>query len=163
VTTSRTFSRSIRVAAMFAAGTVLLVAVEGANAKGGGCGGCGGHSQSAHDGNFDNPFRNTIHPIIVSKPDRRSDRDKDYRDDKRHKGINSYPKPVVTNPPLPGTGGTNTIRPIINPNPVSVSSGPTSGYPGNVIVRDHRSGAPEGGVVVTYAPKPPVVRDHRRQ
>jgi len=131
---------------MLTAGIFLIAATEGAVAKGGSSGGgmrgpAFGPSSGAHVGT-------TSHE---SKHDRDRDREDKYSD--KHKDKDKYAGNCKH--PLPGTCGTNTIHPIINPNPKPVAAPPPASSPGPV-VRDHRPGGNAAGL----APGT-IVRDHR--
>src|SRR6266446_2831707 len=133
---------------MLTAGIFLIAATEGAVAKGGNSGGgmrgpAFGPSFGAHVGM----------PSHESRRDHDRDRGDMYSDKHKHKDHDKYADKCKH--PAPGTCGTNTIHPIINPNPKPVSTPPPASSPGPV-VRDHRPGGNAAGV----APGT-IIRDHR--
>jgi hypothetical protein len=126
----------------------LITATQGSLAKGGNSGGgmrgpALGPSFGAHIGM----------PRHESRRDHNRDRGDMYSDKHSHKDHNKYADKCKH--PAPGTCGTNTIHPIINPNPKPVSAPPPASSPGPV-VRDHRPGGNAAGV----APGT-IIRDHR--
>ncbi len=131
---------------MLTAGIFLIAATEVAVAKGGNSGGgmrgpAFGPSSGAHVGM-------TSHE---SKHDR--DRGDMYSDRHKHKNHDKYADKCKH--PAPGTCGTNTIHPIITPNPKPVAAPPPASSPGPV-VRDHRPGGNAAGLVPGT-----IIRDHR--
>jgi hypothetical protein len=129
---------------MLTAGIFLIAATEGALAKGGSSGGgmrgpAFGPSSRAHVGM-------TSHESNRDRGDKYSDK----HDDKHHDKYAEKCKHRFL-----GTCGTNTIHPIINPNPKPVAAPPPASnrYP---VVRDHRPGGNAAGL----APGT-VIRDHR--
>src|SRR6266853_1843083 len=72
-----------------------------------------------------------------SKHDRDHDRRDWYSDKHKDKDHDKYA--AKCKHPAPGTCGTNTIHPVINPNPKPVATPPPASNPGPV-VRDHRPG-----------------------
>jgi hypothetical protein len=126
----------------------LIAATQGALAKGGNSGGgmrgpAAGPSFGAHSGMPSHEFWR----------DHNRDRGEMYSDKHNHKDHDRYADKCKH--PAPGTCGTNTIHPIINPNPKPVSAPPPASSPGPV-VRDHRPGGNAAGV----APGT-IIRDHR--
>jgi len=134
---------------MLAAGIFLIAATEGALARVGNSGGgmrgpAFGPSVGAHVG------------MTSHESKRDHDRDRDHGDkysDHKHKDHDKYA--AKCKHPLPGTCGTNTIHPIINPNPKPVAAPPPASNPGPV-VRDHRPGGNAAGLVPGT-----IIRDHR--
>jgi hypothetical protein len=131
---------------MLTAGIFLIAATEGAPARGGGSGGgmrgpALGPSVGAHVGMTSHEFKRDH-----DRGDKYSDKHKD-KDHDKYAGKCKHP--------LPGTCGTNTIHPIINPNPKPVAAPPPASNPGPV-VRDHRPGGNAAGPVPGT-----IIRDHR--
>jgi hypothetical protein len=135
-------------ALMLTAGIFLIAATEGALAKGGSSG--GGMRGPAFAPSFGGHGGMTSHE---SKHDRDHDRRDWYSDKHKHKDHDKYADKCKH--PAPGTCGTNTIHPIINPNPKPVAVPPPASNPGPV-VRDHRPGGNAAGPVPGT-----IVRDHR--
>jgi hypothetical protein len=134
---------------MLTAGIFLIAATEGALAKGGSSGGgmrgpAFGPCSGAHVGM-------TSHE---SNRDRDHDRGDKYSDKHKDKDHDRYAGKCKH--PAPGTCGTNTIHPIINPNPKPVASPPPPASPPGPIVRDHRPGGNAAGLVPGT-----IIRDHR--
>jgi hypothetical protein len=133
---------------MLSAAIFLIAATQGALAKGGSSGGgmrgpTLGPSFGAHVGM----------PSHESRRDHNRDREDMYSD--KHKHMDHDKHADKCKHPAPGTCGTNTIHPIINPNPKPVSAPPPASSAGPV-VRDHRPGGNAAGV----APGT-IIRDHR--
>ena len=133
---------------MLTAGIFLIAATEVAVAKGGNSG--GGMRGPAFGPSFGGHIGMTSHE---SKHDRDHDRRDWYSDKHKDKDHDKYA--AKCKHPAPGTCGTNTIHPIINPNPKPVAAPPPASNPGPV-VRDHRPGGNAAGV----APGT-IIRDHR--
>lgn len=156
MTTSKAFSRFC-VAAMLAAGTVLMAAGHGASAKGG-----GDHDKmKSHESNGGSNLSDKLSQKHKDKDEEKysekhkdkgkeysekmkhKDKDKDaekYSEKHKDKGKEYAEKKkdkdrhktngnstASNNPPAPGTGGTNTIHPIPSPAPVASSSGSPAG------------------------------------
>src|SRR5258708_39375280 len=124
---------------MLTAGIFLIAATQGALAKGGNSGGgmrgpALGPSSGAHVGM-------TSHE---SKHDHDRDRGDKYSDKHKDKDHDKYAGKCKHM--FAGTCGTNTIHPIINPNPKPVAAPPPASNPGPV-VRDHRPGGNAAGTV----------------
>src|SRR6266478_8062771 len=133
---------------MLTAAIFLIAATQGALAKGGNSG--GGMRGPAFGPSFGAHMGMTSHE---SKHDHYHDRGDKYSDKHKHKDHDKYADKCKH--PAPGTCGTNTLHPIINPNPKPVSTPPPASSPGPV-VRDHRPGGNAAGV----APGT-IIRDHR--
>ena len=133
---------------MLTAGIFLIAATEGALAKGGNSG--GGMRGPAFGPSFGGHIGMTSHE---SKHDRDHDRRDWYSDKHKDKDHDEYA--AKCKHPAPGTCGTNTIHPIINPNPKPVAAPPPASNPGPV-VRDHRPGGNAAGLVPGT-----IIRDHR--
>jgi hypothetical protein len=134
---------------MLAAGIFLIAATEGALAKGGNSGGgmrapSFGPSSGAHVGM-------TSHE---SRHDHDRDRGDMYSDKHKHKDHDKYADKCKH--PAPGSCGTNTIHPIISPNPKPVAAPPPPASNPGPIVRDHRPGGNAAGPVPGT-----IIRDHR--
>jgi hypothetical protein len=156
MTTSKAFSRFC-VAAMLAAGTVLMAAGHGASAKGG-----GDHDKmKSHESNGGSNLSDKLSQKHKDKDEEKysekhrdkgkeysekikhKDKDKDaekYSEKHKDKGKeyaekkkdkdkhNTAGSSTASNSPhAPGTGGTNTIHPIPSPAPVASSSGSPAG------------------------------------
>lgn len=134
---------------MLTASIFLIVATQGALAKGGNPGSgmkgsASGPGSGAHVGMMSHESKHE------RDHDRRYDFDK-HRDHDKHAAKCKHP--------LPGTCGTNTIHPIItDPKPVTAKppAYPPPAAPPSTIVRDHRPGGNAAG------PAPgTIIRDHR--
>src|SRR5215467_12032961 len=129
-------------------GIFLVAATESTLARGGSFG--SGMRSPAFGPNFGAHVGMTSHE---SKHDHDRNRGDEYSDKHQHKDHNKYADKC--NHPLPGTCGTNTIHPIINPNPTPVAAPPPASNPYSV-VRDHRPGGNAAGPVAGT-----IIRDHR--
>ncbi len=133
---------------MLTAGIFLIAATEGALAKGGNSG--GGMRGPAFGPSFGGHIGMTSHE---SKHDRDHDRRDWYSDKHKDKDHDKYA--AKCKHPAPGTCGTNTIHPIINPNPKPVATNPPASNL-DPVVRDHRPGGNAAGLVPGT-----IIRDHR--
>ena len=188
MTRSRFFSGSTGLAALLAAGVIVLgsadLAWAGHGGGGGGGGGSNHMSQSRSSGASNHPMgikQITIHPIISKggnsggSKSGGKDHDRKYsgkhdgkdhdrskhasKDHKRHKGDDDHDKPPTKTTGNTGTPGLPGKPPVVSKPPVEV------------VVRDHRDPTlppgyirlPNGGVGRAPAPTAdgPIVRDHR--
>jgi hypothetical protein len=183
MTTSKTFSGLSRVAAVLAAGTVLLAAADGASARNGGNSNDHGEMRSSqssrisgdHDMESRESNRASDRSANVSQKDKAKDGDKysekhkdkgeEYSEKTKDKDKDKNPGTTTANknPPAPGTQGTNTIHPIPSPSPVASSPGsPTGVTPVNTIhpILSPPPAASSSGTPIT-PPENTIVRDHR--
>jgi len=135
---------------MLTAGIFLIAATEGALAKGGNSG--GGMRGPAFSPSPSSGARvgMTSHESGRDRDHDRGDKYSDKHKDKDHDKHAGKCKHMFA-----GTCGTNTIHPIINPNPKPVAAPPPASNPGPV-VRDHRPGGNAAGLVPGT-----IIRDHR--
>jgi hypothetical protein len=133
---------------MLTAGIFLIAATQGALAKGGNSG--GGMRGPALGPSFGAKVGMTSHE---SKHDHDRDRGDKYSD--KHKDNDHDKHAGKCKHMFAGTCGTNTIHPIINPNPKPVAAPPPASNPVPV-VRDHRPGGDAAGLVPGT-----IIRDHR--
>lgn len=174
----RSFSTSTGLAALLAAGIIVLGSADLAAAKGGGGGGGGGNgggnshssfssSMSRSSGSSSKPaFVNTIHPIISKggSNSKHKDRDDDHKYSDKHDGKHKHANKDHDRDHDRDYDKHKDKPPVIwggNP-PRSPGSGtpPTSKPPGDVVVRDHRGEPLPGGF--ERLPSGQVVRARRR-
>jgi hypothetical protein len=129
---------------MLTAAIFLIAATEGALAKGGNSG--GGMRGPAFSPSSGARVGMTSHESSRDRGDKYSDKHKDKDHDKHAEKCKHM---------FAGTCGTNTIHPIINPNPKPVATNPPASNP-DPVVRDHRPGGNAAGLVPGT-----IVRDHR--